>query len=299
MIAPLPEIDHAPWPSSPRPPAWITALLPTASLVVETSFEVPADLPPTAFQQAVTAAYRSLFAAVEGRPGMRPVRFWAFLPGIHEAAGAGLDRYMVFNAGRHDAFAAHFGAPMFGRGAIPTASAVGIPGRRLHLYCLAADVDGVAVENPRQIPAYRYSPRFGPRPPAFARATRLTGPTGHGVLLVGGTASIRGEESLHVDGLERQLDETCLNLASVVAAAHGAALPSDRDGAAVWLRRYIGVRVYYVRPADRDTVRAVVAAAMSPDCTIELVPATLCRAELLVEIEGVADLGTTPAAGRA
>ena len=33
------------------------------------------------------------------------------------------------------------------------------------------------VENPRQIPAFRYSKRYGPIPPCFARATRIKTPT--------------------------------------------------------------------------------------------------------------------------
>lgn len=300
MIASSPsESDHATWHASPRPPAWTTAHLPSPNLVTEASFDVPRDMPASDFQAAVTAAYRSVFAAVEAREPLRPIRFWAFLPGIHEDVGGGLDRYMAFNSGRHEAFAQHFGASAFGTGAIPTASAVGVQGRRLHLYCVAADVPAVAVENPRQVPAYRYSRRFGPRPPAFARATRLTRAIEGDLLLVGGTASIRGEDSLHVNGLDAQLDETFVNLASVVAAAEQATVPVGRAGAESWLRRYLGLRVYYVRPDDRARIAAAVAAVVADGCVLELVPATLCRAELLVEIEGVAVLDPTSRTGTA
>lgn len=298
IAASIHESDHATWHASPRPPAWITPHLPGPHVLVDAAFDVDPDLPASAFQSAVARAYRDVFDAVARRAPLRPVRFWAFLPGIHDAAGHGLDRYMIFNAGRHEAFAAHFGAG-FGRGAIPTASAVGVAGRRFHLWCLAADVPATAVENPRQVPAYRYSPRFGPCPPAFARATRLSAASGHDVLLVGGTASIRGEDSWHVDGLEQQFEETCLNLASVVAAAAGAPAPLDADSATPWLQRYVGVRVYHVRSADRERLRSAIASVLSPACTVEMLPATLCRAELLVEIEGVAMAGAPDRTGAA
>ena len=62
------------------------------------------------------------------------------------------------------------------------------------------------------MPSYRYSRRFGPRPPCFARATVLhLGAAGDAPLvLVGGTASIRGEDSVHVGNVRGQVLETSL-----------------------------------------------------------------------------------------
>lgn len=188
-------------------------------------------------------------------------------------------------------FAAHFGTVDFARGAIPTASAVGIAGHTLHVFGLAADVVADAIENPRQIPAYRYSRRFGPRPPSFARATRVTRAGVPAALLVGGTASIRGEDSRNIDDLDRQLDETLLNLAAVVAEAEGATVPATTaDDVHRCLSRYAGLRAYYLHESERDAIAVRVAAAVSATCALELLPATMCRPELLVEIEGVATL---------
>ncbi len=103
------------------------------------------------FQQRVVEAYTEIFEQLDPATCGHPVRFWAFVPGIHEPLGAGLDRYMAFNAGRYGAFAARFGrAPSFTR-SIPTGSAVGVEDDRLLLHCVAADEPGVPVENPRQI----------------------------------------------------------------------------------------------------------------------------------------------------
>jgi chorismate lyase / 3-hydroxybenzoate synthase len=106
------------------------------------------------FQRQVVEAYQAVLEELRVGAPSHLARFWAFLPGIHDDLGAGLDRYMAFNAGRYAAFAAHFGRPtVFGR-SVPTASAVGVQGDEFVLYALAAAEPGVPVENPRQIPAY-------------------------------------------------------------------------------------------------------------------------------------------------
>ena len=139
------------------------------------------------------------------------------------------------------------------------------------------------VENPRQVPAYRYSRRFGPLPPCFARATIVRPSVGAPLLMVGGTASIRGEESMHANDLGAQVDETLANLASVVCAAWGGA--GDERA----LRRYRHLRAYHRREGDRLAVESRMRAAFPALDRLELLPAELCRPELLVEVEGLAE----------
>jgi chorismate lyase/3-hydroxybenzoate synthase len=249
------------------------------------------------FQQRVVEAYQAVFERLQGRTARYAVRFWAFVPGIHDDLGAGLDRYMVFNAGRYGAYSAHFGSPTsFGR-SVPTASAVGVPGDALTLHCLAADETGLPVENPRQIPAYRYSRRFGPMPPCFARATLLRGQTEGPLLLVGGTASIIGEESRHVGHLEEQAKETFRNLASVVASAAGCPPSADtpRDDLVPLLAAFRELRVYHTRPEDREAILRFVEGSFPSLGRLELLRASLCRPELFIEIEGLARPPRRPA----
>ena len=203
------------------------------------------------------------------------MRFWNHIPDIRRNYDDGLDQYMVFNAGRFAACSQWFGTPeTFGR-LLPTASAVGHGGDDLVIHALAADEPGVAVENPRQVPSYRYSRRFGPRPPCFARATVLAGGAR---VLVGGTASIRGEASLHSGGLRAQARETFDNLSVLLDAATGN--PS--------LRQFTSLRVYCVRDEDDALARRLVRAALPHLDDVEHVRADLCRPELLIEIEGTA-----------
>jgi chorismate lyase/3-hydroxybenzoate synthase len=136
---------------------------------------------------------------------------------------------------------------------------------------------------------HRYSDRYGPLPPCFARATVLAD---RRMILVGGTASIRGEESVHTASLSKQLSETLTNLASVVEAAHASVgvAPARGLDEAAWLGRYRELRVYYPRAEDAGAIERAVRRAFAKGCRIEMVRAGLCRAELLVEIEGVAGL---------
>lgn len=240
-----------------------------------------------ALHAATVGAYRRIEAELRVRNAPHPVRLWNHIPGIHEPMGDGQDRYMIFNAGRYEALSAWFGRETFDT-RVATASGIGHDGEDMILHCLAADRPGRAVDNPRQIKPYHYSPRYGPLPPCFARATVL--PTdAEPLLLVGGTASIAGEESMHLGDLVRQTDETLTNLAVLVRAAAGEPIGEGEDRAAA-LARYREVRVYYPDPSRLGDLQALLQDAFPEAGPIEWVRADLCRAELLVEIEGVAAL---------
>jgi hypothetical protein len=233
-------------------------------------------------EAAAAQAYQMLAGSIRETSPWHPVRIWNFVPRILDDGGDEMDRYMRFNAGRYRAFMKWFGGAQGFDRMLPTASAVGHGGADLIVHLLAARQPGTGVSNPRQVSPHRYSKRFGPLPPCFARATRVKVPGGHEMLLAGGTASIRGEESMHVGDLRRQLAETFENLATLVTSAFG---PVDRP-----LEHYRTLRVYYVREGDLPEIRDAVIHAMPGLDVIERMPATLCRGDLLVEIEGSAEL---------
>lgn len=276
----------------PAVPAWAVELAGSAGAEFAlTSARVAeaVSMDAAALEARVAAAYGEIAAGLRRSAVSHPVRLWNYVPSINADMGDGRDRYMVFNAGRYRAFAEWYG----GNGAfdrdVATASGVGHDGRDLVIHCLAARAAGVSVENPRQVAPHRYSDRYGPVPPCFARATALEG---RGLILVGGTASIVGEASVHGASLAKQLEETLTNLASVVSAADakvggGAVRELGQDDL---LARYRELRVYYPRAEDAGAIERTVRRAFAKGCRIEMVRAGLCRAELLVEIEGVAGL---------
>ena len=257
------------------------------------------DLAPQELERRTFDAYMSIADRLARSTLRHPVRFWNHVPFITDPADARRDNYMVFNAGRFRAIKRWLsdagGGGRFERD-VATASAIGHWGRDLIIHCLATDMPGVAVNNPRQVAPYHYSQRFGPLPPCFARATRLSDPPG--MLLVGGTASVRGEDSVHPDDLASQLSESFVNLAALIGAA-AAGQKSGTSITAPRIARLLGafreLRVYYPNRRDAKEIEPAVRNAFGSLRRLEMLHADLCRAELLVEIEGVADLNSMSA----
>lgn len=234
------------------------------------------------FERITLEAYRAAAFALKKLSTPHALRFWNFIPHIRTAAPSGLDRYMVFNAGRFAALTEWFGGKRPSSAHVATASGVGHAGSDLVIHVLAGRTAGRQVENPRQIPSFDYSRRYGPVPPCFARATWVD----EGVkLLIGGTSSVCGEASVHPNDAAGQTRETLTNLSHLLAAA-GVGL-ANGPGDSCALR---DLRVYVVRMSDRPMIDASVREALGADAMagIEFVQADLCRPELLVEIEGVA-----------
>lgn len=285
----------------PMVPSWASELAPIvvesrivglaegASAVVEVSRGDSAGMAMAVVPSAARLSAEGLRACVAEvfslvREGLREsgfphaVRMWNFLPGIHVRMGEGLDRYRVFNLGRFDAFADWFGAegPESSTPLLPAASAVGHCGDYLVVSALGLRTAGAPVENPRQTPAFAYSVAHGPRPPCFARATVAELPAGPR-LLVSGTASIRGEDSVHPGSLALQLAETFENIDRLASSVRG----SDRFD----LSGVESARVYFPRPADRALLASSVSARLPVTASVEFFPAWVCRSELLVEVE--------------
>ncbi len=241
------------------------------------------------FRHATAQAYRLLREQIDGGRAWHLVRIWNFIPGILTPLGELPERYMVFNAGRFAAYEEWYrDRDSFDR-EVATASGVGHEGADLVIHGLAATTPGTPVENPRQVPSYRYSPRYGPLPPCFARASRVIVDPARGPwLLVGGTASVCGEETVHPGDLDAQAAETCRNLAALVAGAIAGGEANDHLQENL-LARYRYLRAYYVRDEHGARVARWIGDRF-PDAEVELVQVELCRDDLLVEVEGVADL---------
>ena len=284
----------------PRPPLWVHSALRVSSFdvhrigpvdvvaspslaLLSTSIANARAMSAAVLRAQVADAYIAVGAALTAIE-RQPIRFWNFVPSPGDAMGDGLDRYMVFNSGRYRGYTAWSGAAERFVDTLPTASAVGVLGDDLVICCLASTARGTPVENPRQTPAWRYSHRYGPQPPCFSRATIAT-VNGRQLLLVGGTASIVGETSRHDGDVDAQVAETLRNLEALVDAA----TCGRRQGIAP-LDRLRDLRVYVAREADAAQIRLMVTERCARADRLELAIARVCRPELLVEVEGVAEL---------
>jgi chorismate lyase / 3-hydroxybenzoate synthase len=191
------------------------------------------------------------------------LRMWNFVGGINEIEER--ERYQLFCAGRHDAFV---DAGYHHDVDLPSASAVGMPGRGVITYFLASREAGVQVENPRQVAAYDYPPQYGPKSPSFSRAT-----VWRDRVFVSGTSSVVGHNTVHAGDVEAQLDETLRNI-EVVLARTGRTLDS-----------VIAAKTYIRHASDYARVASRLADVFPVNLCLE---ADICRKDLLLEIECVA-----------
>ncbi len=284
-LSPTPPqwVDEALGPNAQRadPGSTVDALVSGPLVLLQTTVSGARAMDADQLRSHVSNAYVAIGAALTTF-NRQPIRFWNFIPEPGHAMGGGLDRYMVFNAGRYDGYSRWSGGANVGP-SLATASGVGTIGNDLVVHCLAADIPGTAVENPRQKPAWQYSARYGPMPPCFSRAT-IARIGNRCLLLIGGTASITGEDSRHAGDAEAQLSETLSNLDALIAAALAGTNGCDP------LARLVDLRVYVARPDDAPMIREVLETRCPRATRIDMAIARVCRPELLVEIEGVAEL---------
>jgi chorismate lyase/3-hydroxybenzoate synthase len=214
--------------------------------------------------RAGACVYGRLIDAARAEDCPHVLRVWNHVRDINRIEDD-LERYRAFCAGRHEAFARR-GYAM--RADLPAASAVGTRTGGVATYFVASRTPAVSVENPRQVSAYDYPARYGPRSPSFSRAARCDG-----LVFVSGTASVVGHETKHPGDVARQLEETLVNLDAIVAAAGAQEL--------------LIAKVYVRHAADYPLIAARIGEAMPRTQTMFL-HAEICREDLLVEIEAIA-----------
>jgi chorismate lyase / 3-hydroxybenzoate synthase len=204
------------------------------------------------------------------------LRAWNYLVDITGGEGEA-ERYRRFNAGRYSAV----GLSSTVVQNLPAASALGSETGGFVLSCLAGRRPGVQIENPRQISASSYPARYGLRSPMFARASLV--PNSRGAqLLVSGTASIVGHESMHVGDPERQLEETARNFEALVETALRVDVGIPRASNA----RLESLRMYLRNPTDYAALLPRVRRLFALESEPLVLRADICRRDLLVEIEG-------------
>jgi chorismate lyase / 3-hydroxybenzoate synthase len=152
------------------------------------------------------------------------------------------------------------------------------------------------VENPRQISAYHYPKQYGAKSPTFARAVIVPFASG-AVLLVSGTASIVGHETVHTGDVVAQTRETFANLEALIAEANR--VSNHHFGRAGFSFTKLALRIYVRHASDFARVREVVDAHPGARSTPRHeVRGDICRPDLLVEIEASGDGDAVDAGSR-
>jgi chorismate lyase / 3-hydroxybenzoate synthase len=222
------------------------------------------------FVGAVQDAYTRLvaFCAAQGYPHL--LRCWNYFGDIHAGAGDA-ERYRQFCVGRHRALATTQGFEQ----RLPAATVIGSRDEMARVYFFAAREAGLQVENPRQVPAFKYPRSYAPLPPSFSRALLKRWSSAE-QLFVSGTASVVGHESHHPHNTAAQLKETLANLRALLKAA-GTETPWQPQGLKAYLRH----------PEDLEVVRAALERELGRETPALYLQGDICRTDLSVEIEAV------------
>jgi enamine deaminase RidA (YjgF/YER057c/UK114 family) len=239
----------------------------------------------TPLEAATDLAYREIYATLAAAGTPHLVRVWNYIPEINIDTH-GLERYRQFNTARHEASIACGRAVA---GSVPAASALGAAsGSPLTIYFLASRSAPAFIENPRQVSAYRYPAQYGPRSPAFSRATVL-GEGSEAMLFISGTASIVGHRTLHAGDPAAQTRETLTNIEALLEQA------GKRSRSRVLRLESLAYKVYVRNPRELPAIRAELESAIGAGAARLYLQADICRRDLTVEIEAVGGGGWPPA----
>ena len=218
--------------------------------------------------------YKDLFAALGG---LNLCRVWHYVPHINEPGVGGLENYRAFCHGRSVAFEVKYGKEF--RRHLPSASAVGTDDELLTIVFAACAEEPNHFENPRQVPAYDYPKKHGPRPPSFSRATMV--PAGDRAdVFISGTAAIEGHETVAPGDTAGQIDRTLHNLRVISQVCGlGDDLGTSRGG-----ERHF--KVYIRNGNDLAVVKSSLDRTFFTAADkVSYLRSDICRAELNLEIE--------------
>ncbi len=254
--------------------------------VREAELAAPAGASPrTPLELATGLAYRQMYASLAAAGNPHLVRIWNYIPDINLDTH-GLERYRQFNTARHEASLA-CGRAVAGK--VPAASALGAASSSpLTIYFLASHQAPTFIENPRQTSAYRYPAQYGPRSPAFSRATVL-GEGDAATLFISGTASIVGHRTMHAGDVAAQTRETLVNIQALLEEAQ------RRSRMSALSLEALAYKVYVRDPRELPVIRAQLEAALGSRAALLYLKADVCRSDLSVEIEAAGGRGLRPA----
>jgi chorismate lyase/3-hydroxybenzoate synthase len=225
---------------------------------------------------AAQRIYADLIASVRGSSHPYMLRIWNYLGAINDGDGDG-ERYRRFCVGRAAAVDATFNDPP------PAATAIGNDGDAgtLQVIALCCRTPAIALENPRQTPAWSYPREYGPVAPGFSRGALLGADGASPRLLASGTASIVGHVSQHIGDVAEQLRESLRNLEALLAVGN------ERSGRVFAVAGCEALRVYLRHAGDLVLAQSVIAESELPIERVLYLRGDVCRRELDVELEGV------------
>jgi enamine deaminase RidA (YjgF/YER057c/UK114 family) len=222
------------------------------------------------------------------------IRQWNYIEKITDFTGQGeckSQHYQIFN----DVRSRYYKQSKFENG-FPAATGIGTcaGGIIIYFFALKTSVANAIhpVKNPVQVDAHKYThdvleenslvPKKTESTPKFERA-KLVISESAATLFISGTAAIKGEYTIPDNNVETQTRVTLENIRILAGDANLATYGLSLD----YKKKYFSLlRIYVKNEGDIPAVKKIID-ELHPGCPCKIIQSDVCRANLLVEIEGV------------
>ena len=210
------------------------------------------------------------FFEVSKQKKMKVLKIWHYLPKLLDDYDNKKTNYSLLCEARESVYKS-----IYTKCNYPAATVIGIKGENILIYFFSAVCEKYkAIENTRQVSSYNYPMNIFLEKPMFSRAVSfIPNNSMTNKILVSGTASIKGYESMHSKNILRQLDETLENYNTFF---------DDK-------KNLSNIARVYMSSTSDNNIQLVsnVLNKKFGENNYALLKGDICRPELLIEIEGM------------
>ena len=163
-------------------------------------------------KSAISKKYRNFFS-IANQSSMKLIKIWHYLPQLLKPYSDNKTNYSLLCEAREIVYKEKYKDSDF-----PAATAIGIGGNKILIYFLAAACKEYnTIENKRQVSSYDYPQNIFLEKPMFSRAVSFTdNERAEKKIMISGTASIKGYESIYTMDVLKQLAEALKNYQTFV-----------------------------------------------------------------------------------
>ena len=210
------------------------------------------------------------FYKISDENKMNIVKIWHYIPQLLKIYNDKKTNYSLLCEAREIAYKNYYKDFRY-----PAATVIGIEGNKILIYFLATRCETYkAIENSRQVSSYNYPQNIFLEKPMFSRAVSFKTACDYvEKIIISGTASIRGYESMHTENLIKQLDESLRNYKTFFEIENNIS-----NTCRVYLSK--------IQKSNYKIIISKLEENFGSDKYV-LLQGDICRKELLIEIEGI------------
>ena len=222
-------------------------------------------------KQEIQKKYADFFK-LSNKDNMSIVKIWHYLPDLLKLYPYNKTNYSLLCEARERVY-----KELYNNSNYPAATVIGIEGNKILIYFLAVTCKNYQIlENSRQVSSYNYPQNIFSEKPMFSRAVSFSFQNEVSKkVVISGTASIKGYQSMHNSDVMKQLEEALENYKTFAKLEDN---PSNI------------CRVYLSKKQKNNYLSVIEKLEIFFGSNkYILLFGDICRKELLIEIEGISD----------